>query len=179
MEEIWKKLVGYDDFCEQYEVSNLGRVRSLPRYHSTEIYYLKPLENCRDGRMSVMLSNRGKYRRVTIHRLVGLAFVENPNPARYKELNHKDENPQNNRADNLEWCDRKYNMNYNGLQLRMHNKQKTPVIGVNKMGDIIRFSSQREGVRNGYHVNHYLGTGKEYKGYVWEYDRSIKERSCI
>jgi hypothetical protein len=61
----------------------------------------------------------------------------------------------------------------------MHNKQKTPVIGVNKMGDVIRFSSQKEGARNGYHVNHYLGTGKEYKGYVWNYDRGIKEGQSI
>ena len=167
LKEIWKPIVGYDDFSEYYEVSNLGRVRSLPRYHSTEVYYLNPTKNGRDGRLSVMLSNRGKYKRVAIHRLVGLAFVDNPNG--YKELNHKDENPLNNRADNLEWCDRKYNMNYNGLQFRMHDKIKTPVIGRSEDGKILKFESQSEARKSGFYPSHYLGTGKKYKGYVWEY----------
>lgn len=169
LKEIWKPIVGYDDFSEYYEVSNLGRVRSLPRYHSTEVYYLTPTKRKIDGRVSVMLSNRGKYKRVMVHRLVGLAFVDNPKPDEYFELNHKDENPLNNRADNLEWCDRKYNMNYNGLQFRMHDKIKTPIIGTNDNGDTIRFESQRDGMRSGYYVFHYIGTGKKYKGYRWEY----------
>jgi hypothetical protein len=37
-------------------------------------------------------------------------FLNNPNG--YKEINHKDEDKSNNNADNLEWCERKYNVNY-------------------------------------------------------------------
>lgn len=47
-----------------------------------------------------------------VHRLVALAFCYNPNPEHFKEINHKDECKWNNKPENLEWCDRKYNMNY-------------------------------------------------------------------
>ena len=47
-----------------------------------------------------------------VHRLVALAFCYNPNPEHFKEINHKDECKFNNKPENLEWCDRKYNMNY-------------------------------------------------------------------
>ena len=47
-----------------------------------------------------------------VHRLVALAFCYNPNPEHFKEINHKDECKWNNKSENLEWCDRKYNMNY-------------------------------------------------------------------
>ena len=47
-----------------------------------------------------------------VHRLVALAFCYNPDPEHFKEINHKDECKFNNKPENLEWCDRKYNMNY-------------------------------------------------------------------
>ena len=47
-----------------------------------------------------------------VHRLVALAFCYNPNPEHFREINHKDECKFNNKPENLEWCDRKYNINY-------------------------------------------------------------------
>ena len=47
---------------------------------------------------------------MTIHRLVALAFIDNPN--NYPQINHKDENTKNNCVENLEWCSVKYNSNY-------------------------------------------------------------------
>ena len=53
-----------------------------------------------------------KKKTVSVHRLVAMAFVNNPNPDKYKEVNHIDENKLNNNADNLEWCTRSYNQKY-------------------------------------------------------------------
>lgn len=46
----------------------------------------------------------------SVHRLVAKAFIPNPNDL--PEVNHKDENPLNCKASNLEWCDRQYNIEY-------------------------------------------------------------------
>ena len=120
MEEIWKDIEGYEGI---YQVSNLGRVRSLDRNvpalnHKTgEIcdYFrkgciLKQAEVF-EGYLAVNITNAEKKRiSAFVHRLVAKAFV--PGYFDGADVNHKDENKRNNRADNLEWCDRQYNINY-------------------------------------------------------------------
>ena len=58
----------------------------------------------------VVLSNGKNIERFSVHRLVAQAFLENPNG--FDEINHKDKNTENNRVENLEWCDHAYNVNY-------------------------------------------------------------------
>ena len=60
-----------------------------------------------------------------IHRLVALAFLDNPN--NYPQINHKDENKLNNCVDNLEWCDAKYNINYGTRNDRMAKTQSRKI----------------------------------------------------
>lgn len=105
MVEQWKPVAGYEG---DYEVSNFGRVRSLKR--STYGRILRP---CFDGRkhyLHVSLSKNGVSTVKNVHRIVAIAFLENPD--NLPEVNHKDEDKTNNCANNLEWCSHVYNNRY-------------------------------------------------------------------
>ena len=65
----------------------------------------------KDGHLRVTLSNANEKKRFFVHRLVAEAFI--PNPNNLPIINHKDENPLNNKVENLEWCTISYNNNYN------------------------------------------------------------------
>lgn len=90
--EIWRSVVGFEGL---YEVSNLGRVKSLKRIPNT---ILKPSSNGRYLQL-VLYKNDTKSKRY-IHRLVAEAFI--PNPYGFSEVNHKDENKINNSVSNGE-----------------------------------------------------------------------------
>jgi hypothetical protein len=97
-------------------VSNLGRVKSLDRYikfptgdHFTPGRMLVNGFHI-NGYQYVGLHKNGKRETFRIHRLVALSFI--PNPENKPEVNHKDENINNNKADNLEWLTSKENANF-------------------------------------------------------------------
>ena len=105
--EEWRDIRGYEGL---YQVSNLGRVKSLRNNHGQ--FREKILKICSNklGYSYINLYKEGENKKCLVHRLVALHFIDNPN--NYKEINHKDENKQNNIIDNLEWCTREYNNNY-------------------------------------------------------------------
>ena len=109
--EEWRDVVGYEGY---YQVSNLGRIRSLDRavrhaYRGTQSIKGHILTPCRGNGpyYSVMLSKDGKAKSLRVHRLVATAFV--PNPDRLNCVNHKDGDKLNNSASNLEWCTHRHN----------------------------------------------------------------------
>ena len=165
--EVWRDIAGYEGL---YMVSNYGRVKSLPKYNIKDERIMKQTTNARDGRLSVMLcKSPTEHKRITVHRLVALAFVDNP--FGYVEVNHKDENPQNNRADNLEWCTRKYNMNYGTTPKRLNIKNMKPVAYV-EGGKIVAFVSVNSAKQHGFDCSGILKsikTGRKYKGKEWFY----------
>ena len=61
---------------------------------------------------TVILCKNGIHTTSYVHRLVAKAFI--PNEKGFLEINHLDENPRNNRVDNLEWCSRLHNLAHNG-----------------------------------------------------------------
>ena len=125
MGEIWKLIEGTD--C--YEVSNLGRVRSIDRYIKgghNNLRFMKgkilKLNEHREGYLYAQLYIDGVFKPIGIHKLVAEAFIPNPDNLPY--VNHKDEIKTNNCVDNLEWCTREYNNSYGTRLERISNSMK-------------------------------------------------------
>lgn len=155
--EIWRPVVGYEG---RYEVSNLGRVRSLDsvvsgrlrNIYQTPNRILTPIKH-RCGYLFVHLVSKDKTaNKRLIHRLVAEAFIANPR--NYPQVNHKDENKRNNYVyvnedlsvdydkSNLEWCTRSYNINHGTRNKRVSEKLRlskgTPILQFSIDGKLIR-----------------------------------------
>lgn len=135
--EIWRDIAGYEGY---YQVSNFGRVRSLDKMQnyngSVRLHKGKILKPNNDGRgyLIVDLSKNNKSVTRTIHRLVAIAFLDNPN--NLPQVNHKDEDKENNfvfvnkdgsvdlNKSNLEWCTVSYNVNYGNAAIERGLKQR-------------------------------------------------------
>ena len=99
-------------YFDNYYISNYGRVYSR---HKNGMLMPKITKQ---GRVQYKLYEYGKRRYFFAHRLVALAFVENPDYDNLIVINHLDENPLNNKWDNLEWTTHKHNVNYGTAQKR-------------------------------------------------------------
>lgn len=159
--EIWKDVAGYEGI---YQVSNMGRVKSLDRWRirsdgqrqhfSSKI--LKPLSNRGGGKKGqakgryyfVNLRDGHKYKSIFIHRLVLTAFVVNPDPDKFSQCNHIDENTHNNALSNLEWCTPAQNINHGTRKERANAPLRKKVIMFSKSGEALRvFASTKEAER--------------------------------
>lgn len=107
--EEFRTIAGYEGL---YSVSNLGNVRN-----DLTGKILKPYPN-HHNYLRVRLCKNAKAKGYFIHRLVAFAFIPNPDPDNFPEVNHLDEDKTNNRVENLEWCNRKYNANYGTARQR-------------------------------------------------------------
>lgn len=168
--EFWMDISEYDG---QYKISTYGNVKN--KYGK-----LFSLQSDRYGYKSVLLRKNGKQKRNMVHRLVISSFV--PNPYGLPEVNHKDENPPNNRVENLEWCTHKYNINYGNRNAKVSAILKeviksTPVVQYDKdMSLIGEFRSTREagrqtGVSQGGICKVCSGKRKTAGGYIWRYKK--------
>lgn len=151
--EEWRDVVGYEG---RYCVSSRGRVVALsaPYFCGNRFCRRKPhLMKGRVGTCSypaVVLTDGQRGRKAfLIHRLVATAFIPNPEGLPY--INHKDETPDNNSVENLEWCTQSYNCNYGGHNERMARTisetayQKRAIVQLSMDGGYIRtYSSIRE-----------------------------------
>lgn len=126
--EEWREIPGWGG---RYQVSNLGRVKSIYRNGKSRV--LSPNVNCRRGYLSVNLYDNAREKRYYVHRLVATAFI--PNPERFPQVNHKDENKANNNVANLEWCSNLYNHNYGTCNERMSATKRTAVIAYDENGN--------------------------------------------
>lgn len=153
--EIWVR-------CSEnrnYFVSNFGGVK---REH-----ILKPLLN-KSGYLQVWLGY--KCRRY-IHRLVAEAFI--PNPDNLPEVNHRDENKQNNKVWNLEWCDRSRNNSYGTRRNRisMSIKDKWMYLASDSDGNCYSYKGSEltsKGFRQSCVYRCICGKRKTYKVFKWK-----------
>ena len=121
--EIWKDINNYEGL---YQISNEGNVKSLDKSYNVgyggikhqEEIILKPTY-VGNGYLHVCLCKNGNKEYKRIHRLVAEAFIPNPNG--YPTVNHKDENPENNKVENLEWCTQLDNVRHSSEHMK-HKK---------------------------------------------------------
>lgn len=119
MQEIWKPIVGYEGL---YEVSNLGRVRSIDR-----VIFVNNKKRKLTGKLLELKCNRGGYlicvlsnkktKSIRVHRVVAESFI--PKIKGKLCINHLDNDRTNNNVSNLQWCTQKENIRYAYSQNRM------------------------------------------------------------
>ena len=178
MQEEWKNIEGYEGL---YQVSNLGRIKSLERLinHKTTgkaLYKEKIMKEIINyGYSHVILCKNGKQKYCKIHRLVAQAFI--PNPEKLPQVNHKDENKSNNKADNLEWCSLKYNINYGTRTERVAKTKRKAVLQCDLKGNVIKKwnsiseAEKKLNIRNENIVAVCRNRKKAAGGYIWKYEQ--------
>ena len=120
--EEWRDIKDYEGI---YQVSNLGRVKSLVGSYGrirTKILDQKPDAH---GYKRVALYKNGNREEFKVHRLVAEAFI--PNPNNLPCVNHKIddfEHRSDNRVENLEWCTYEYNNNYGSRNEKLSRAMK-------------------------------------------------------
>lgn len=166
--EEWADIKGYE---EAYQISNLGRVKSLTREVKfsdgrTRTFQSKIIPQRLSGKGYLMVSlwkhHEGK--RFLVHRLVAEAFI--PNPSNLPQVNHKDENKVNNTVSNLEWCTSQYNNLYS---------HKVGVVQLDEDNHIIKQWNSIIEAANELHISASnismccSGVIERCKGFKWQY----------
>jgi hypothetical protein len=180
--EVWKDIKGYEGF---YQVSNQGRIKSLERYVARGDSKLKVPEKIISQlpakitikhprpHYTVELWDSNKRKRIPVHRIVAIAFIENPLNKAF--VNHIDGNPANNNVENLEWVTCSEN-NKHAIDNKLRIPFSKPIKAVNPNGDIKYFESCAEAAKY-FNVTHGAiraalkgyGRSKGACGYKWEY----------
>ena len=162
MQEIWKDIPSYEGL---YQVSNLGRVKSLGnRYHRHNEILLKPKKD-KYGYHIVTLYKNSRPKCYSIHRLVMMSFVGKSNLT----VNHKNEIKTDNKLDNLEYMTNKDNVRYS----QGHKIKATHI----NTEEILHFNSTKEVNEHGFSQGNVWaclkGKKKTHHNYRWEYESEV------
>lgn len=127
--EKWKDICGYEGI---YQVSNLGRIKRLEtntcygkgNYYRAE--HLVSVNERGNGYLRCHLSKNGKTKCFNVHRLVAIAFIENP--TNLPTVNHIDEDKTDNRDWNLEWATMSYQNQYGVGAINRNKAKEMPIM---------------------------------------------------
>lgn len=142
-------VVAYGNFSN-YLVSNFGNIKNRLTGH-----IMKQQINSHGYRYTQLVETGrpGSHKHVLVHRLVAYSFMHNPNSNVLDCVNHKDENPANNKLTNLEFCDHEWNAHW-GTNLDRIKKtqidkgQTTKVYAINKRTKkVYKFLSAKDAAR--------------------------------
>lgn len=174
---LWKKYgkiyLGYEGY---YQVSNFGRIKSLKFRNGiiqkSKERIMQPTNNGKGYQIIGLRKPSQKKKNFYVHRLVAIAFIDNPN--NYNIINHKDYNRANNNVDNLEWCTQSYNARYSLIH-RLYINCK-PVAKISPASNMIietyksiQQASNENNVSTTYISYCCKGKYKTAKGYIWEF----------
>lgn len=152
---------------EEYLISTSGDIFSIKskRFLSQKID--------RYGYPTVVLVKHHKPKYVTVHRLVAMTFL--PQPQGKCQVNHKNEVKTDNRVENLEWVSAKENCNYGTRNRRMaESKCQKPVMHFSEDGTVTRYSGVKEasretGIAHSQITRYCRGVGNSPKNKEWRY----------
>lgn len=142
--EFWHKIEGF----EEYEVSDLGRVRGARGF-------LKP-RKVGKGYLQVTLRTTNQ---IYLHRLVASAFV--PNPLNLPQVNHLDKDKTNCAASNLEWANGRENVSHG-----VKHKGVSKFAGVYWKKERNRWTAQITHNRKRLHLGYYLTEEEAHQAYL-------------
>ena len=167
--EEWRDIEGYEGL---YQVSNLGRVKSLRNNKTRKEKILKVKKNT-TGYLYFSLYKNNVGKNYLLHRLVAEAFLENPN--NYPCINHKDENKEKNNVNNLEWCTYLYNSNYGTRTERIVKSRLISIycLETNKYYNSIKQASEELNLDSSKIVKVLKGRQKQTKGYTFRYANKV------
>ena len=162
--EVWKPIPGF----ENYEISSEGRVWSKKTNKILSVQ-----DNGKGYKLVKLVSNKNRF---LVHRLVCLLFIDNPDPEHLTEVNHINEDKGDNRSCNLEWCDRKYNLNYGRRKSKMiETRIRTGNIKYPNMTE-----KEKTYIRNKiYHNAHKEELKEKHRMYYKEHCEELKEKARI
>ena len=180
-QEIWKPVKGYEGL---YEVSNLGRVKTLVKKGNRNEFVMTPTHS-KYGYMSIHLYKNTERKRKLVHRLIAIAFIENPeNKA---TINHENGVHDDNRIENLTWATQKEN-NQHAYDVLKRKGPSTGKFGKDNPGSKIIYQLSMDGkvLKKFYglrdagrqmNLNYKnisgaaLGSTKSCGGYKWQYEK--------
>lgn len=183
-DELWKDAVDYEGF---YQISDRGKVKSIARVvmrkdgkpYTVKERIITPYVD-RYGYLRIELNKRGVAKKHYVHRLVGQAFI--PNPDNKPQINHIDTNKKNNTVNNLDWVTLQENRDHavaNGLQPDQRGKNN-PNIKLTKK-DVLLTRKLKKAGKTHTEISKIVGTSVSnvnniVGGYTWKWLKDGEKR---